>query len=278
MGYRCFEVDVADKVAHVRMVRPDEHNSMIRELWSELPALTRELDRGGDVRAMVLSSTGRHFSSGMDLSVFTGGGLGDAQGELGRVRASFRQLVLVLQETFSCFERARFPVLVAVQGGCIGAGVDLACAADLRYASEDAWFVIQEINIGLTADVGTLQRLPGLIPPGIARELALTGRRLPAARAAQLGLVNQVFTDHDALVAGTLEVAREIASKSPLAVWGTKQALYWSRDHSVADGLEHLATWQSGMFQPDDILESIAARAEKREPLYPDLLPVPEGL
>jgi enoyl-CoA hydratase len=214
----------------------------------------------------------------MDLSVFTGGGLGDAQGELGRVRASFRQLVLVLQETFSCFERARFPVLVAVQGGCIGAGVDLACAADLRYASEDAWFVIQEINIGLTADVGTLQRLPGLIPPGIARELALTGRRLPAARAAQLGLVNQVFTDHDALVAGTLEVAREIASKSPLAVWGTKQALYWSRDHSVADGLEHLATWQSGMFQPDDILESIAARAEKREPLYPDLLPVPEGL
>ena len=278
MGYRCFEVEVAAKVAHVRMCRPDEHNSMVRELWTELPALTRELDRGGDVRAMVLSSTGRHFTSGMDLSVFTGGGLGDGEGELGRVRAGFRQLVLLLQQTFSCFERARFPVLVAVQGGCIGAGVDLACAADLRYASEDAWFVIQETNIGITADVGTLQRLPGLIPAGVARELALTGRRLHAARAADLGLVNQVFADHDALVEGALEVAREIASKSPLAVWGTKQALNWSRDHSVADGLEHTATWQSGMFQPDDVLESIAARAEKREPDYADLLPVPEGL
>src|SRR6478736_493990 len=185
MSRRCFEVDVADKVAHVKMCRPDELNSMVREFWNELPALVRELDAGGDVRAMVLSSTGRHFCAGMDLGVFSSGdsGLGGAAGETGRTLAQLRQTALMLQDSFTSFETARFPVLAAIQGGCIGGAVDMVCAADMRYASADAFFVIQEINIGMTADVGTLQRLPKLIPDGVARELAYTGRRMPATTA-----------------------------------------------------------------------------------------------
>jgi enoyl-CoA hydratase len=279
MSYRCFEVEVADKVAHVRMNRPDELNSMVREFWNELPAIVRGLDAGGDVRAMVLSSTGRHFCAGMDLGVFTSGsGLGGASDdeERGRVRAQLRQTALMLQAGFTSLEKARFPVLAAIQGGCIGGAVDMVCAADMRYASADAYFVIQEINIGMTADVGTLQRLPKLIPDGVARELAYTGRRMPAARAAEVGLVNEVFATHDEMVTGVLDIAREIASKSPLAVWGSKEMLLYARDHSVADALDHVATWQTGMFQPGDMIEAFGARAEGRDAVYPDLLPAPE--
>ena len=276
MGYRCFEVEVTAKVAHVTMSRPDEYNSMVREFWTELPAIARELDAHGDVRAMVLSSTGKHFTAGMDLGVFSGDALGGGDAEVGRVRARLRQTALMLQDTFTALEKTRFPVLVAVQGGCIGGGVDLVSAADMRYASADAWFVIQEINIGMTADVGTLQRLPKLIPEGVARELAYTGRRMPAARAADVGLVNEVFATPDELIAGTLEIAGEIAAKSPLAVWGTKQTLTYARDHTVADGLEYIATWQTGMFQPADMMEAFAAKAEKRDADYPDLLANPD--
>ena len=229
---------------------------------------------------MVLSSTGRHFCAGMDLAVFGSGSAGDSGSsgstEPGRSRAQLRQQLLMLQESFTSFERARFPVLAAIQGGCIGGAVDMVCAADMRYASADAFFVIQEINIAMTADVGTLQRLPRLIPDGIARELAYTGRRMPAARAAEVGLVNEVFPTHEDLVAGLLAIAAEIASKSPLAQWGTKEMLLYARDHTVADALDHIATWQTGMFQPGDMVEAFTAQGEKRDPDYPDLLPAPD--
>lgn len=275
----CFDVDVIDKVAHIRLNRPEQLNSMIPEFWMDLPGIVRGLDAGGDVRAIVLSSTGRHFSAGMDLAVFTSGDSaitpGDA-GEMGRVRARLRQTALLLQESFTAFERVRMPVLAAIQGGCIGGAVDMVTAADMRYASDDAFFVIQEINIGMTADVGTLQRLPKIIPDGVAREMAYTGRRLSAQRALEVGLVNQLFPSHEALVAGVLEIGAEIASKSPLAVWGSKEMLLYSRDHSVADGLNHIATWQTGMFQPSDMVETFSAKAEGREPEFPDLMPRPE--
>ena len=191
---------------------------------------------------------------------------------MGRIRARLRQTALMLQESFSAFEKARMPVLAAIQGGCIGGAVDMVTAADMRYCSADAFFVIQEINIGMTADVGTLQRLPKLIPDGVAREMAYTGRRMTARRALEVGLVNEVFDTHEELLAGVLQIATEIASKSPLAVWGSKEMLTYARDHSVADSLNHIATWQTGMFQPSDMIESFTAKAEGRDPNYPDLL------
>jgi enoyl-CoA hydratase len=278
MGYRCFEVDVADRVAHLRLSRPDELNSMVPEFWQELPEIVQSISDSGEARALVLSSTGKHFSAGMDLSVFAGGLGISGEGEAGRRSANLRAMVLRLQETFNVFEKARMPVLVAVQGGCIGGAVDLACAADMRYASRDAFFVVQETNIGMVADLGTLQRLPKLIPDGIAREMVYTGRRLPAERAAEVGLVNQVFDDHESLVAGVLEIAAEIATKSPLVTYGNKQSLLFARDHSVADSLGFIATWQMGALQPADMTEAFTAKGEKRPPNYQDLPPASPGL
>jgi len=278
MAYRCFDVGYTGGVAHVRMIRGDELNTMIPEFWRELPEIVRELSAAGSARALVVSSTGRHFSAGMDLSVFGGQAAAGDGVEAGRRHARMRQIAQLLQESFTVLEKARMPVLAAVQGGCIGGALDLVTACDLRYASADAFFCVQEINIGMTADVGTLQRLPKIVPDGVARELAYTGRRMPAARAYEVGLVQQVYDDADALLAGVLATAGEIAAKSPLAVWGSKVAMTYARDHPVDEALNQVATWQAGMFQPADMLETFAARAEKRDPVFPDLPAEPRGL
>ncbi len=279
MGYTCFDISESDGVAHVRLNRPDQLNTMIAEFWSELPQIIDEISSLGRARVIVISSTGKHFCAGMDLSVFTGdNSLSAGDAEVGRLRALLRDNVLHLQRSFTALEEARIPVLVAIQGGCVGGGVDLVTAADCRYATVDAWFSIHEINIGMTADVGTLQRLPKLIPEGVAREYAYTGRRLGAERAMELGLVNAVYPDHDAMLADVLAIGAEIASKSPLAVHGTKEMLNYTRDHSVADGLRYIAAWQSGMFQPTDMIESFTAKAEGRDPVYEDLGELRRGL
>jgi enoyl-CoA hydratase len=280
MSATCFDIDLLGSVAHLRLNRPEAFNSMIREFWTELPEAVRDLDRDGNVRALVISSTGKHFCAGMDLGVFTGGSdtLGDGTAEIGRVRARLRQSVLHLQESFTALEKARFPVIAAIQGGCIGGAVDMVSACDMRYATADGFFCVQEINLGMTADVGTLQRLPKIIGDGIAREMAYRGNRVPAARAKEIGLVNDVFDTHDELLDHVLGIAEEIASKSPLAIWGTKQMVTYARDHSVADSLDHIATWQSGMFQPADMMECFIAKSEGREPKFDDLLPHGEGL
>ncbi|MDQ3610342.1 MAG: crotonase/enoyl-CoA hydratase family protein [Actinomycetota bacterium] len=276
MSYRCFDVDIADRVAHVRLSRPDELNTMTPEFWRELPEIVTSISDEASARVLVISSTGKHFSAGMDLSVFAE--LGAQGGEPGRAHARTRSHVRVLQWTFTALEKARVPVLAAVQGGVIGGAVDLVTACDLRYASAEAFFCVQEANLGMTADVGTLQRLGRLVGDGFAREMAFTGRRVPAARAYEAGLVQLVYGDHDALVTGVLETAREIAAKSPLAIWGTKVAMNYARDHPVDDALEQIATWQAGMFQPADLTEAMTARAERREPSFPELLPEPHGL
>jgi enoyl-CoA hydratase len=277
----CFDLSIADGVAHLRMNRPDELNTMVPAFWSELPEIVRDLDARAAARVLVISSTGRHFCAGMDLSVFTGGSGLAANGgvsETGRQRAHLWMMVQHLQESFSALENSRMPVLAAIQGGCIGGAVDMVTAADSRYCTEDAFFCVQEINIGMTADVGTLQRLPKLIPEGVARELAYTGDRMPAQRALEVGLVNQVFPDHDALVDGVLEIAARIARHSPLAIWGTKEMINYARDHSVADSLRAMAGWQSGMFQPADMLEEFSAKSEQRDPVFEDLPTRPDGI
>ena len=279
MSYRCFDVEIADRVATVRLNRPDALNSMTADFWRELPEIVTGISDEASARVVVISSTGRHFSAGMDLSVFTDPDhrLPD-EVEPGRRNARMRANAQALQWSFTALEKARVPVLAAVQGGVIGGAVDLVTACDLRYATADAFFCVQEINIGMTADVGTLQRLGSLVGEGFAREMAYTGRRVPAQRAYEVGLVQGVYADHDALLEAVTATAREIAGKSPLAVWGSKVALNYARDHSVDESLEQIATWQSGMYQPADMAETFAARAEKREPVFPELLPTPRGL
>ncbi len=278
MPYSCFDVEVADQVAHVRLNRPDQLNTMTPAFWRELPEIVTGISDEASARVVVLSSTGRHFSAGMDLSVFTGGELGGADAEPGRRHAQLRSKAKALQWSFTALEKARVPVIAAVQGGVIGGAVDLVTACDLRYATEDAFFCVQEINIGMTADVGTLQRLGKIVPEGFAREMAYTGRRIPARRAYEVGLVQEVYADHDSLVQGVLGTAREIAEKSPLAIWGTKVAMNYARDHGVDDALDQIATWQAGMFQPADMAEAFIAKSEKRTPVFPDLLPEPHGI
>jgi len=274
--YSCFDVEIETGVAHLRLKRPEALNTMTRAFWNELPAIVRDIDDNARARCIVISSTGKHFCAGMDLSVFT-----DGEGVTGGEPAdrfvaaeSFRRHVHHLQDTFSCLDEARMPVIAAIQGGCIGGAVDFTSACDIRYASADAFFTIHEINIGMTADVGTFPRLCKLIPEGWVRELAYTGRRLPAARARDLGLVNEVFATHEDVVAHALATAREIASKSPLAVAGSKVMINYARDHSIRDALDYIATWQTGMFSPPHMMEAFQAKAQNREPVYPDLVPL----
>lgn len=269
----CFDVTREGNVAHIQLNRPDELNTMTASFWLDLPRIVHELDESGEVRAIVVSSTGKHFSAGMDLAVFTGGSgvsLIDPGPvtEEGRKRANLFLAVQKLQDSFTCFEKVRMPVLAAIQGGCIGGAVDMVTAADMRYATADAFFCIQEINIGMTADVGTLQRIGKVMPEGMARELAYTGDRLPADEALRLGLVNRLYDTHDELVAGVMDIAQRIATRSPLAIWGTKEQLNWARDHSVGDSLKYMAAWQSGMFQPGDMMESFVAKTEQRDPEF----------
>ena len=275
--YKCFDVSIEKGIATVTLNRGEKLNTMIPAFWSELPKAIGEINSSGEARVIILASTGKHFSAGMDLAVFSMGS-GDAQAEVGRVRANLRENALHLQDSFSCLEKARIPVLAAIQGGCIGGAVDMVTACDMRYASEDAFFCIQEINIGMPADVGTLQRLPKLIPEGVCRELAYTGRRMHSDEAKSVGLVNEVFSDQASLLDGVMEIAEEIASKSPLAIWGSKEMITYSRDHSTSDSLNYIATWQSGMFQPADMKEAFQAKAESRPSEFDDLLPLNRGL
>jgi len=282
MTYRCFDVSINEHIAHLVLKRGGEFNTMVPEFWRELPEIVKDIDEHARARVIVISSTGKHFSAGMDLSVFTSGqsaGTVVSSEERGRLRANLRTSVLHIQETFNVLERARMPVLIAIQGGCVGGAVDFASACDCRYATEDAFFVIQEINLGMTADVGTFPRLCHLMPEGMVKELAYAGRRMSARKALEMGLVNEIFPTQEAMMGHVMALAKEIAEKSPLAVYGSKVMINYARDHSTADGLDYIATWQAGMFNPEtDMRESFVSKSEKRKPEFADLLPVRKGL
>jgi enoyl-CoA hydratase len=268
-----FRITRDGAVARLRLSRPEASNALDMRFWRGLGPALKDLDAGGDVRALVLSGEGRNFCAGMDVSVFSGGAIlgTDTAAE----RQAFHQAARDLQDALSVLERVRFPVIAAVQGACVGAGLDMIAACDLRLAAEGAYFRIEEINIGMMADVGSLQRLPRLLPEGVVRELAYLGTSLTADRAERLGFVNAVLPDADAVLAAALEMAHGIAAKAPLAISGSKAAITYARDHTVADGLEWAAVMQGSIWNTADILGAIQARATKGTPAFADLSPLP---
>jgi len=276
MTYSCFEYELKDHVAHISMCRGDAFNSMTKAFWSELPELVDKISDEGKARVIVLSAQGKHFCAGMDLANFKSDGdfLSTDTKKITQGRRSEAQFRVTrdLQYSISCLEKSRIPVIAAIQGACIGAGVDLITACDIRYASNDAFFCIQETNIGMAADVGTLQRLPYLIPEGILRELAYTGRRFSADESLKYGLVNAVFDTPDAVIEQALAVAREIADKAPLAISGIKEVLNYNRDHTVEESLNYNALWNAAMDFSDDMMEAFKSKTEKRDPDFQDLV------
>jgi enoyl-CoA hydratase len=271
MTYQCITLDIADKVAHLVLNRPATMNTMQPVLWRELADALQTLQREAPARALVISSTGKHFTAGMALDVFgadSGISLNDSSAG---GRANIAPQLIDMQQAFTLIEQLRMPVIAAIQGGCIGGGVDMICACDIRLASADAFFCIQEINIGMTADLGTLQRLPKLIPEGIVHELAYTGRRLPAQRALAVGLVNEVFESQQAMLDAALQMAREIAEKPPVAIWGSKQAIHYARDHSTHDALQQMGWLQSGIWRTGNLVEAFMAKQQGRTPQFEDL-------
>jgi enoyl-CoA hydratase len=253
MGFECFELSESGAVAHLKLSRPERRNAMTAAFWKELPQIVRGLE----ARVLVLTSTGPHFCAGLDVSMF---GTSALTTETVEARKVFRAKLEELQASLSSLAEAPFPVIAAVQGGCIGGGVDLATACCLRYATRDAYFVIQEINIGMMADVGTFNRMPKQLPEAVVRELGYTGDRLSAERAERLGFVNGLFDTHEQLVAGALEVARRIASKAPVAVSATKQMISYTRDHSVAESFAYLNALQPAIFDIDEIKRTLQAQ------------------
>jgi enoyl-CoA hydratase len=277
MTLTCFDVRYADQVAHLQLNRPEQRNSLIPSFWAELRTLVEDIDRNARARVIVISSTGKHFCAGLDLSVFDTG-MFRAQGggeEPGRKRAMLYEGVRSLPDTFLALQRARIPVITAIQGGCIGAAVSLAAASDLRYTTRDAFFLLQEINIAITPDVGQLHWLAKTMPDGLVREMAFRGTRLPAARAEQVGFVNEIFDDQQTLLAAVSDIATDMAAKSPLPMWGSKHVINHAREHSVEDGIDLVALWQSGMYHPDDTRESLRARSDGRDAYYENLRPTP---
>lgn len=274
MDYQCITLEITDKIAHLTLNRPTTLNTMHPVLWRELTHALQSLQRDVPARVLVISSTGKHFTAGMALDVFgsdAGISLDDASAS---GRANIAPQLADMQRAFTLIEQLRMPVIAAIQGGCIGGGVDMVCACDIRLATADAFFCIQEINIGMTADLGTLQRLPKLIPEGIVHELAYTGRRLPAQRALAVGLVNEVFDTQQTMLEAAMQMAREIAEKPPVAIWGSKQAIHYARDHSTHDALQQMGWLQSGIWHTGNLVEAFRAKQQGRAPQFDDLQPL----
>lgn len=265
--YSTLSLQLENNIAHLQLNRPDRANAMSRRLWRELGEAMAWADKTPDVRVVVLSGNGKHFCAGIDLAML--GELMDDSATCGaRKSEALREEILWLQRQLSAIEHCRKPVLAAIHGACVGGGVDMVSACDIRYCTKDAIFSIKEIDIAMVADVGTMQRLPRLIGDGIMRELAYTGRDVGGREAADIGLVNKCFSNKGAMMEQVLATAAIIAAKSPLSIRGSKQIILHSRDHSVADGLNHIATWNAGMLMSDDVKIALEARQKRETPKF----------
>jgi enoyl-CoA hydratase len=267
-----FQLTEDGPVAHLRLSRPEASNALDLSFWRDFGPALKALDATGETRALVISGEGRNFCAGMDISVFSNGAILNT--DTAAQRQAFHQAARDLQDTLNWIERVRFPVIAAVQGACVGAGLDLIAACDLRLAAEGSYFRIEEINIGMMADVGSLQRLPHVLPEAVVRELAYLGTSLTAERAERLGFVNSLSPDPEALVAAALDMAGGIAAKAPLAISGSKAAVTYARDHSVAEGLEWAAVMQGSIWNTADIMAAIQARITKQAATFAPLSPI----
>ena len=270
MEFSTLEVTLDAGVATIALNRPDKANAMSEPMWYEIEQAMEWLDSTPEARVGVITGKGKFFTAGIDLTLLMGLGAKIEDDCDGRRREKLRRLILKLQDTLSSIERCRKPVLAAIHGACIGGGIDLITACDMRYCSANAYFTVKEIDVGMTADVGTLQRLPHLVGDGMARELAYTGRRVEGPEAQQMRLVNRCFDTPEALQAGVMEIAQTIAAKSPLSIRGCKEMITYGRDHSVADGLNYIATWNAAMLMSKDLFEAGAANMQKRDPVFKD--------
>ncbi|MFN7951243.1 MAG: crotonase/enoyl-CoA hydratase family protein [bacterium] len=251
-------------VTWVFLARPDTRNAMGPDLWEALPKVFGDIDRDDSCRVVVLAAEGKHFTVGLDLKSV--GSLVQFEGSQAQQRRALHQEILRLQESVSAIERVRKPVIAAIHGYCIGGGIDVITACDVRVASKDALFSVRETRMAIVADLGTLQRLPGIVGRGHAAELVFTGKDVDAERAREIGLVNHVFADREAALEGAQELADEIASLSPLAVQGSKQVMAATRRNEIAEGLRYVALWNSAFLFSDDLGEALASFMEKRKP------------
>ena len=263
-------LELEQGIAEVRLNRPDKSNAMNDAMWQEIRQAFDWVDATPEARVAILSGAGRNFCAGIDLAMMAGIQQRIAHADGARSREALRRLILDLQDCLSSLERCRKPVIAAIQGACIGGALDLVTSCDMRYAAADAVFSVREFDLGMVADVGTLQRLPRRVGDGMARELAYTGRNFTADEAERMGLANRIFASPEALTAAVREIAATIAAKSPLATRGLKEVMNFSRDHSVADGLNFVATWNAALLLSGDLSESMLAMREKRAPRFSD--------
>ena len=265
----CFSLTIENHIAHLVLNRPQALNTMGPRFWGELDTVLTDLHKNSAARALVISSTGKHFSAGMALDAFASSVQMDDQSPEGR--AAIFDNLSAMQATFTKLETLRIPVIAALHGGVIGGAVDMVTACCIRYGSKDTFFCIQEINIGMVADVGTLQRLPKLVPLAVVKELAYTGRRLGADKALGYGLLNEVFETQERTLEAAMQCAAEIASKPPVAIWGTKQAVHYARDHTVDEALKQMGWLQAAIWSNRHVGEAVTAFQGKRSGNYPDL-------
>ena len=276
--YTAFEINIENRVAHLTLNKPEALNKLVKEFWAELPLVVNELHNEGSVRCILISSTGKHFSAGIDTDVFANvdNQNHESANDPNIKSEALYHFVKNVQETFTALEKSRIPIIMAVQGGCVGGALDFACVADFRFATENAFFCIEETNIGMTADAGTFPRLCRILDEGWVKQLAYTGERFSAEKALKFGLVNELFETQEQMLEHAKEVANKIAKKNPLAVTGCKTMINYARDHSTADCLDYIALWNAAMFPIAHVEESFVARMEKRDPRYLDLLPIKE--
>lgn len=261
-------VDYGDHIATVWLDRPRKLNAMAPNFWTEFPAIIEAVSDQDDVRVIVIAAKGRVFTAGLDLEEFAGlFAVADDQSMAKQNRALYKHIKL-MQHTFTVLDNARQPVIAAIHGACIGAGMDLITAVDIRFAAANAKFAVRETKIAITADVGTLQRLPRIINRGEANELALTGRDFDAQEALRIGLVSKVLADYEEVYTHAMAVAAEIAANSPLVVQGTKAVMKAGDDMSVDQALDYVALWNSSFLKSQDIGEAMNAFKENRAPSF----------